>query len=257
MKSLTKIYVAIGLLFLAGCGTKTAVGPTCVSCKPYYCRGSWHYPQTYYEYDEIGLASWYGDDCHGKPKATGERFNKNAFTAAHKTLPIPSIVRVTNLRNGRSIVVLVDDRGPYVYDGRIIDLSYGAAKALDLLRFKPSQVRVECLVNESLKLSHYIRKNCKRKRDPYGRTWLHLYNQEIAKTHPVTYRNYFQTNEIAVKKQQVTRIKNPQDKLTTLNKKRDKLYGSLKNQTKSKTASKQSKSKSTVSKSKRKPKNHA
>lgn len=189
MQFLNKVILFISTA-VVGCTTmRTPIGPTCVSCKPYYCRGSWHYPQTYYEYNEIGLASWYGDDFHGKSKATGEPFNKNAFTAAHKTLPIPSIVRVTNLRNRRSIIVLIDDRGPFCYEGRIIDLSYGAARALDIHRFKPSMVRVECLVTESLKLSQYIAKNCRRKRDPKGRTWLQLYNQEIAKTHPVKYYN--------------------------------------------------------------------
>lgn len=187
MKFSNKFSLIIAVI-LAGCaGNRTPAGPICVSCKPYYCRGSWHYPQQYYEYSEVGLASWYGDDCHGKPKATGELFNKNAFTAAHKTLPIPSIVKVTNLRNGKSIVVLVDDRGPFVYNGRIIDLSYGAAKALGIHNYKPSPVRVECLVNESLKLSHYIAKHCRKKKDPHGRSWVQLYNQEIAKTHPVRY----------------------------------------------------------------------
>jgi rare lipoprotein A (peptidoglycan hydrolase) len=172
----------IGVLaFLVGCSVKTPTGPLCVSCKSYYCRGSWHHPQTYYEYDKIGLASWYGDDFHGKPKASGEKFNKMAMTAAHKTLPIPSVVKVTNLRNGKSVVVVIDDRGPFVYSGRIIDLSYNAAKALDLHRYKPSNVRVQTLVADSLKLSQYISHYCKRRRDPFGRTWDQLYFQEIKK----------------------------------------------------------------------------
>ncbi len=181
-------FIILIAALLCGCSSvKTPAGPTCVSCKPYYCRGSWHYPQTFYEYDQIGLASWYGNDCHGNPKATGEPFDQYAFTAAHKTLPIPSIVRVTNLQNNRSIVVLIDDRGPFVYKGRIIDLSYGAAKALDLHRCKPSPVRVECLVEDSLKLSKYISMHCRNRRDPMGRTWIQLYFQEIAKTHPIQY----------------------------------------------------------------------
>jgi rare lipoprotein A (peptidoglycan hydrolase) len=135
----------------------------------------------------VGLASWYGNESVGKPKATGEPFNKNAFTAAHRTLPIPSIVRVTSLRDGRSIIVLVDDRGPFVYGGRIIDLSYGAARALDLHRYKPSPVRVECLIGESLRLSRYIARHCKHRRDPYGRSWIQIYYQEIARTHPIVH----------------------------------------------------------------------
>jgi rare lipoprotein A (peptidoglycan hydrolase) len=158
---------------------KTPAGPVCVSCKPYYCRGSWHYPQTYYEYDEVGLASWYGADCHGKPKANGELFDMMAMTAAHKTLPIPSVVKVTSMRNGRSVILVIDDRGPFVYKGRIIDLSYGAAKALDIHNIKPSSVRVQTLVTDSLKLSCYIKHYCKNKRDPFGRSWSQLYRQEI------------------------------------------------------------------------------
>jgi rare lipoprotein A len=173
-----RLIVGIGI-FLAGCGSvKTPVGPTCVSCKPYFVRGAWYHPQDHYEYDEIGLASWYGDAFHGKQKATGERFDKMAMTAAHKTLPIPSIAEVTNMRNGRSLVVIIDDRGPY-YPGRIIDLSYGAAKELDLHRFKPSQVRVKVLVADSYKLSLYIALHCKRRKDPLGRSWAQLYFQEI------------------------------------------------------------------------------
>ncbi|MDR1475973.1 MAG: septal ring lytic transglycosylase RlpA family protein [Holosporales bacterium] len=175
----SKWITGIGI-FLAGCSSvKTPVGPTCVSCKPYVVRGSRYHPQTFYEYDEVGFASWYGDDFHGKSKATGERFNKMAMTAAHRTLPIPSVAKVTNLRNGRSVIVIIDDRGPYCYTGRIIDLSYGAAQVLDLHKYKPSKVRVQTLVADSFKLSLYIAKHCKRRKDPLGRTWSQLYFQEI------------------------------------------------------------------------------
>lgn len=175
--------------FLSGCtGVQTPAGPTCVSCKPYFVRGSWHYPQTYYEYNETGLASWYGNDCHGKPKATGEKFNMFAMTAAHKTLPIPSVVKVTNLNSGKSIVVVIDDRGPFCYKGRIIDLSYAAAKALDIHNRKPSPVRVETLVSDSLKLSIYISQHCKKRKDPFGRTWAQIYFQEIAKVQMPVYK---------------------------------------------------------------------
>lgn len=184
-------YIMAAALCLAGCSqVKTPVGHTCVSCKPYFVRGSWHYPQLHYEYEEVGRASWYGarDGCHGKPKATGELFNHFEMTAAHKTLPIPSVVKVTNLRNGKSIVVVVDDRGPFVYNGRIIDLSYSAAKSLDLHRYKPSDVKVETLVTDSLKLSNYIANYCKKRRDPFGRSWAQIYFQEIAGVNPKLYR---------------------------------------------------------------------
>lgn len=150
-----------------------------MSSKTYYCRGAWHHPQNYYEYDEVGIASWYGDDFHGKAKASGEQFNKLAMTAAHKTLPIPSVVKVTSYKTGKSVIVVVDDRGPFVYKGRIIDLSYSAAKALGIHHMKPSPVRVQTLVADSLKLSQYIGRHCKNKRDAKGRSWAEVYFQEI------------------------------------------------------------------------------
>ena len=82
-------------------------------------------------YHERGVASWYGREFHGRSTASGEPYDMNAFTAAHKTLPLPSYARVTNLRNGRSIVVRINDRGPFVHN-RIIDLSFAAAQALDI-----------------------------------------------------------------------------------------------------------------------------
>ncbi|HAF81307.1 MAG TPA: septal ring lytic transglycosylase RlpA family lipoprotein, partial [Brevundimonas sp.] len=96
------------------------------------------------DYDEVGLASWYGDAFNGRPTSTGERFDMRQLTAAHKTLPLPGLVEVTNLENGRRIVVRVNDRGPFV-DGRIIDLSRGAAQELDLLRQGVGRVRVRYL----------------------------------------------------------------------------------------------------------------
>lgn len=180
-------------VFLAGCGKKTPAGPVSLSSKSYFVRGGWHHPQSYYEYCQTGLASWYGDDFHGKKKASGEIFNKMDMTAAHKTLPIPCVAKVTNLRTGKSVVVVVDDRGPFVYKGRIIDLSYGAAKALDLHRYKPSPVKVEVLVRDSCALSCYISKHCKKLRDQKGRSWSQLYYQEIAnKKMPVSIAQDFE-----------------------------------------------------------------
>jgi len=112
--------------------------------RPYQIRGRWYHPAEQPDYQETGLASWYGDQFHGRPTATGERFDMNALTAAHKTLPLPGLVEVTNLANGRRVVVRVNDRGPFV-DGRIIDLSRGAADALDLRRAGVGEVRVRYL----------------------------------------------------------------------------------------------------------------
>jgi len=98
-------------------------------------------PQPY----QVGTASWYGQNFHGKPTASGERYDMYDMTAAHLTLPMGSYVRVTNLRNGRAVVVRVNDRGPIV-PGRIIDLSYGAAQALQFRAQGLQRVRLD-LVN--------------------------------------------------------------------------------------------------------------
>jgi len=82
-------------------------------------------------YDEVGIASWYGPGFHGNHTANGEVYDMYAYSAAHKTLPFGTIVRVTDLETGRSIVVRINDRGPYV-EGRVIDLSFGAARRLGL-----------------------------------------------------------------------------------------------------------------------------
>ena len=110
----------------------------------YQIRGRWYQPEEQPGYDVVGLASWYGDQFNGRPTATGERFDMHALTAAHKTLPLPGLVEVTNLANGRRVVLRVNDRGPFV-DDRIIDLSRGAAEALDLLNRGVGEVRVRYL----------------------------------------------------------------------------------------------------------------
>lgn len=112
--------------------------------RPYQIRGRWYQPAEQPGYDQTGLASWYGDQFHGRPTATGERFDMHALTAAHKTLPLPGLVEVTNLANGRRIVVRVNDRGPFV-DNRIIDLSRGSAEALGMLQVGVGEVRVRYL----------------------------------------------------------------------------------------------------------------
>jgi rare lipoprotein A len=95
-------------------------------------------------YIERGVASWYGPGFHAANTSNGERYDMYAMTAAHKTLPLPCYVQVTNLRNGRSVVVRVNDRGPFK-DGRIIDLSYSAASKLDMLREGTTFVEVRAL----------------------------------------------------------------------------------------------------------------
>ncbi len=112
---------------------------------PYQVSGRWYTPmQQAIHYDEQGIASWYGKDFHGKKTANGERYDMHAFSAAHKILPLPTLVRITNLDNGRSVIVRVNDRGPFV-KGRLIDLSYAAAQALGFAERGTAHVRVQTL----------------------------------------------------------------------------------------------------------------
>ena len=116
--------------------------------KPYQINGVWYYPAEDYDYDETGIASWYGPQFHGKLTANGEVYDMNDVTAAHRTLPMPSIVRVVNLDNGRSLVVRINDRGPYAR-GRIIDLSRRSAQLLGFEGKGTARVRVQVMAEES------------------------------------------------------------------------------------------------------------
>ncbi len=111
---------------------------------PYQIKGVWYYPREDPDYDVTGIASWYGSAFHGKATANGETYDMNSLTAAHKTLPMPSSVRVTNLENGRSMVLRVNDRGPFVH-GRIIDVSRRAAQLLGFQKSGIAKVRVAVL----------------------------------------------------------------------------------------------------------------
>jgi len=118
---------------------------------PYSVGGVWYYPTRDLAYDETGIGSWYGDEFAGKLTANGEIFDPQKITAAHKTLPMPSVVRVTNLDNGKSLVVRVNDRGPFV-PGRIIDLSRESARLLGFKDQGLAKVRVKLLAEQSLRL---------------------------------------------------------------------------------------------------------
>jgi rare lipoprotein A len=104
--------------------------------------GRWYHPRDERDYRETGVASWYGPGFHGKATANGERFDEHAISAAHRTLPLPSHVEVSNLDNGRTLVVRVNDRGPFAHD-RILDLSRRAAQLLGFETRGTARVRVK------------------------------------------------------------------------------------------------------------------
>jgi peptidoglycan lytic transglycosylase len=103
---------------------------------------------------QVGVASWYGKYFDGKPTASGEPYDMNDLTAAHPSLPLGTFVKVTNLRNGRSVVVRVNDRGPVV-DGRIIDLSYNAAKVIEMRGRGVQRVRLDLVPTQIVAMSAY------------------------------------------------------------------------------------------------------
>ena len=110
--------------------------------RPYKVGGVWYTPKNDPSYDARGVASWYGPKFHGRLTANGEVFDMNRLTAAHPTLPLPSLVRVTNLDNGRQVVVRVNDRGPFASD-RVLDLSRAAAERLGSREAGLANVRVQ------------------------------------------------------------------------------------------------------------------
>src|SRR5258705_1158897 len=117
--------------------------------KPYTVAGRVYVPEEDPNYRERGMASWYGDDFHGRLTANGEVFDMSSLTAAHPTLPIPSYARVTNLRNGKSLIVRVNDRGPYQGNG-LIDVSNKAAELLEFKSNGVAGVRVEYVARAPL-----------------------------------------------------------------------------------------------------------
>src|ERR1035437_8651475 len=110
--------------------------------KPYLVGGREYVPQEDVNYSAVGLASWYGDDFHGRYTANGEIFDMASISAAHPTMPLPSYARITNLANHRSIIVRVNDRGPYAA-GRVMDVSARAAEMLDFKRMGTASVKVD------------------------------------------------------------------------------------------------------------------
>jgi len=147
--------VAVGAL-AAGCASapepKVSVPPNAGIYKvgnPYQIGDTWYYPHEQPDYDETGVASWYGPTFYGHPTADGEIYDAEALTGAHRTLPLPVNVRVTNLENGKSLIVRVNDRGPFA-KGRIIDVSERAAKLLGIYGPGTARVRVQFVARADL-----------------------------------------------------------------------------------------------------------
>ena len=112
--------------------------------KPYKVRGKWYYPEEDEDYDKVGYASWYGPNFHGRKTANGEIYDQYHLSGAHPTFPLPSYARVTNLQNGHSVTIRINDRGPFV-SGRIIDVSSKTADLLEMKQAGTAKVRVQYL----------------------------------------------------------------------------------------------------------------
>jgi rare lipoprotein A len=167
-----RIGAVCGLCVLAGCAetaqtTPPLAGRAAISAPPapqgyykvgapYTINGVTYTPAENDEYVETGIASWYGTEFHGKRTANGEIFDMNAPSAAHRTLPMPSLVRVTNLENGRALDLRVNDRGPFA-GNRIIDISRRGAQLLGFYGKGTAQVRVEIIPEESRRLAALAR----------------------------------------------------------------------------------------------------
>lgn len=161
--------ILIGLL-LAACGTQQRTSsyeggghyragrPMYKVGAPYQINGVWYYPTVDYNYDETGVASWYGEQFDQKYTANGEIFDLNDLTAAHRTLPMPSIVQVTNLANGRMLKLRVNDRGPYAR-GRVVDVSRRAAQLLGFAANGTALVRVRIMKEESIQIAELAKRN--------------------------------------------------------------------------------------------------
>lgn len=184
MQFFTLFFISICFL-LSGCSstTKIPAGKLCNGTqRPYEIKGIRYTPQDYYEYDESGIASWYGPGFHQRPGSCGTKFDMHGYTAAHKTLPIPSVVEVTNIDNGKKLHLVINDRGPFV-DDRIIDLSKKAAAELGTLGKGLGHVRVKALPEQSVALASYLKQYGRYGRDPLGRGWDQIYRDEIAGKH--------------------------------------------------------------------------
>lgn len=178
--------VFLGFILSGCCSTpvkKTPAKQLCSGTKrPYEIKGIRYTPQDHYDYEESGVASWYGPGFDKKPGSCGTKFDMHSYTAAHKTLPIPSVVEVTNVDNGKTLHLVINDRGPFK-PGRIIDLSHKAAMELGTHGKGLGNVRVKALPEQSVALANYLKQYGRYGLDPSGRGWDEIYRDEIADKH--------------------------------------------------------------------------
>lgn len=172
---MVRVFVCIALaalLWTAGCTSRIRSSPPATEpgapavydskTRPYTVMGRTYYPlKNARGYDEVGNASWYGKDFHGRKTASGRVYDMYGLSAAHKTLPLGTRVQVTNLANKRSVILTIDDRGPFVR-GRILDLSYGAARRLGTVELGVARVRVTVLDSPSAKRPQVATSSVKR-----------------------------------------------------------------------------------------------
>lgn len=141
----------------ASASTPSAQSGTFKVGNPYNIDGRTYHPRETYNHTESGIASWYGPGFHGKKTANGEIFDRRELTAAHRTLQMPSLVRVTNLENGKSVIVRINDRGPFAR-GRVIDVSERVAELLEFKNQGTARVRLDVLPQESLQVAEMARR---------------------------------------------------------------------------------------------------
>jgi len=163
-KNIIQLTIILCLFVWGSCLSKKVIQSTpplrCKYGKPYQISNQWYQPMTYVDYfEQRGLASWYGKKFHGRKTSNGETYDMYAISAAHKTLPLGTYVKVYNLDNKKCLTVRINDRGPFV-QGRIIDLSYGAARRLGVVKNGTANVFIRT-INEP---TAYLKKSTKFKR---------------------------------------------------------------------------------------------
>ncbi len=157
--SLTIIFVTFTTSLINSCGVHHQKGAIPTSKEygyykvgnPYKVKGKWYYPKKQDKFEEVGIASWYGPSFHGEKTANGATFNAGALSVAHRTLPLPSVVKVTNLENNRSVIATVNDRGPFS-KSRVADVSKRVAEILDFKNKGTAKIRIELLPDKTQEL---------------------------------------------------------------------------------------------------------